>query len=102
MRRMDHDLVGDLMNSLEPDEHRLVESYVRAHADVASKVDRLRQMLVPLAADADMALPPSSLAFSTVALVAEFKTRPPLPPPKPPGPRFRPQEWLRIMRRLDL
>jgi hypothetical protein len=102
---MDHDLLGYLLNSLDADEHRRVEEYVRTHPDAATKLERLRRRLAPLAAD-DAPAPPRSLVLGTLALVAEFECgRPPLPPAPPPKPQERgsgPRDAWHLVRRADL
>jgi hypothetical protein len=100
---MDDNLLGYLLNALEPDEHRQVEEYLQTQPATAAKLERLRQMVAPLSADAEQAVPPSNLLVGTLALIAEVKCRPPLPP-APPTPRpkeRRPRDWHWI-RRADI
>ena len=101
---MNDNLLGYLLNALEPDEHRQVEEYLHTHPDAAAKVERLRQTLAPLSADAEPPVPPPSLAIGTFALIAEVQCRPPLPPappvPKPTNARF--HHRLALGRRPDL
>jgi hypothetical protein len=103
---MDHDLLGYLMNCLDPDEYRRVEEYVRSQPDAARKLERLRQALAPLAADAEPEKPPRSLVLGTLALVAEFEcSRPKLPPAPPPRPQERSpvsRDAWQLFRRADV
>jgi hypothetical protein len=97
---MDENLIGYLLNSLDPDAYRQVDEYLRAHPGAAAKVERLRHALAPLA-DAEQPAPPPGLVVGTLARIAEYQCRPPLPPipkPKPSDPE--PSDW-RLPRRMD-
>jgi prepilin-type processing-associated H-X9-DG protein len=72
---MDDNLVGYLLNALDPDTHRDVARYVRDHPEAQQRLERLRQALVPLAADRDEIDPPRGLAIRTLARVAEYRCR---------------------------
>jgi prepilin-type processing-associated H-X9-DG protein len=72
---MDENLVGYLLNALDPDTHREVARYVRDHPEANERLKRLRQALAPLAADRDEIDPPRGLAIRTLARVAEYRCR---------------------------
>lgn len=95
---MDENLVGYLLNALEPDEHRQVEEYVRTHPEAAAKLERLRQALAPLAADAEPAAPSSRLVMGTFALVAETVCVPRRPSAPPVPKQRRPMDWSWLRR----
>jgi hypothetical protein len=100
---MDDNLLGYLLNSLEPDEHRQVEEYLRTHPDAATKLERLRHALAPLSPEAESPAPPRSLLFGTLALIAEAQCRPTLPPAPPvPRSRQRSRDWRWVMRRANI
>jgi hypothetical protein len=94
---MDENLVGYLLDALEPDERRAVEAHLRASPEARAKLEVLRRALAPLAADAGHSDPPPGLALRTLARVAEYRCRPLPPAPKPP-PSQRgsgPPRWFR-------
>ena len=95
---MDENLVGYLLNSLDPDAQRQVDEYLRAQPDEAAKVERLRQSLAPLAAVPD---PPPSLVPDTLARIAEYQCQPLPPAPKPLPTERQPGDW-RLFRRVDV
>lgn len=100
---MDDNLFGYLLNSLEPDEHRQVEEYLRTHPEAAAKLERMRQALAPLSAEAETPAPRRSLVIGTLALIAEVQCRPPLPPAPPtPRPKERPRDWRWVARRANI
>src|SRR5262249_47369267 len=92
---MDENLVGYLLNSLDPDAQRQVEEQLRAQPDEAAKLDRLRHALAPLAAVPN---PPPSLVPDTLARVAQHQCQPLPPPPHPPPPGPRPPPAARRAR----
>jgi prepilin-type processing-associated H-X9-DG protein len=72
---MQDNLVGYVLNALDPDTLRKVEDYLRARPEVRGEVDLLRQALEPLAADRVEIEPPPGLAVRTLATVAEYCCR---------------------------
>lgn len=64
---MDENLVGYLLNALEPDEHRQVERYLEERPEARRHLELLRHALQPLALDRDLVEPPADLASRTVA-----------------------------------
>jgi hypothetical protein len=74
---MDDQLLGYLLNALEPDEQRTVSRYVQQQAGARTHLDRLRQALAPLADDRDDSEPPCGLAERTLARIR--KAPPQLP-----------------------
>lgn len=84
---MNDNLVGYLLNALDPDAHREVETYLHDNPEAQRHLDLLRQALEPLAADKDdIEPPPAGLTLRTLAAVAEYRCRPlpqaPSPPPR--------------------
>ncbi len=73
---MDENLVGYLLQSLDPDTHRQVEAYLRTNSEAQRRLELLRRALEPLAADADDA-PPAGLWVRTLAHVARHQCRMP-------------------------
>jgi prepilin-type processing-associated H-X9-DG protein len=67
---MDEDLVGYLLNALEPEEERRVEAHLEARPEARVRLEALRRALAPLRADADEFEPPAGLAERTLARVA--------------------------------
>lgn len=72
---MDENLVGYLLNSLDPETHRQVEEYLDASAPARRRLEHLRRALEPLAADGEPARPPSGLWVRTLAHIAEDRCR---------------------------
>jgi prepilin-type processing-associated H-X9-DG protein len=68
---MEDNLVGYLLNALDPLTQRQVEAYLDAHPDARARLELLRQALAPLEADRDVADPPPGLADRTLQRVAE-------------------------------
>lgn len=86
---MEQDLVGYLLDALDPDSHRQVEKYLNDDPAGRQQLDALRRALEPLACDRDHPEPAPGLAFRTLARVAEYRCRPlpqaPAPPPADGG-----------------
>jgi hypothetical protein len=81
----DDNLVGYLLNALDTDTQREIESLVRSDPDARQRLELLRRALEPLAADRDDIEPPSGLRMRTLARVAEYRCRRlPYAPPAPP------------------
>jgi prepilin-type processing-associated H-X9-DG protein len=99
---MEENLVGYLLNALDPETHRAVEKYLGSHPEARSKLDHLRGAIEPLAADKEEPEPPSGLVFRTLALVAEYRCRPLPQAPAPPPAALSPSVERRWYRRPDL
>jgi prepilin-type processing-associated H-X9-DG protein len=67
---MDENLVGYLLDALDPEERRKVEAYLDANPAARARLDALRQALEPLAADLGDDEPPPRLAARTLANLA--------------------------------
>ncbi|HEV3203600.1 MAG TPA: hypothetical protein VGY77_04420 [Gemmataceae bacterium] len=81
---MDNNLVGYLLDALQPEERRDVENYLRSHAEARERLKRLKEMMKPLEADLDTIQAPQGLWMRALARVAEFQCRPlPAPPARP-------------------
>jgi prepilin-type processing-associated H-X9-DG protein len=70
---MNENLLGYLLNALEPDEARQVEAAVRADPAAKEQLERLRQALEPLALDLEQPDPPPGLVVRTLGRVAEYQ-----------------------------
>ncbi len=69
---MDDLLIGYALNGLTPAERAAVEAHLAAHPEDAAKVERVRALVAPLAADrGEVPLPPDLVA-ATVARTAEY------------------------------
>ena len=67
---MDENLLGYLLDALDRDARRAVEAHLRLHPEARARLEELRQMLAPLADDADAPEPPPGLVASTLAHIA--------------------------------
>jgi hypothetical protein len=76
---MDEQLLGYLIDALEPDERREVESYLQLNPEANEQLENLRLALEPLASDAEPIDPPDGLWLRTLARVGEHNKRPALP-----------------------
>src|ERR1700740_3435512 len=72
---MDENLIGYLLNALDPDAQREVEAYLHSHPEGRRRLAELRQALAPLEADREDPEPPPDLVVRTLARVAEHCTR---------------------------
>src|SRR5712692_4570319 len=76
---MEKNLVGYLLNALDPETHCEVANYLRDHPEAQERLGLLRQGLAPLAADRDAGDgytdPPRGLALRALARVAEHRCR---------------------------
>src|SRR6516165_5448186 len=72
---MDENLVGYLLDALDAEDRRKVESYLRARPEARKRLARLRQLLNPLEADLHPSDPPPGLWVRTLAQVAEYQCR---------------------------
>src|SRR5476649_586789 len=68
---MEENLVGYLLESLDPPERLRVQEYLAESPEAQTQLELLRQALVPLALDKDIFDPPADLAMRTIGLVAE-------------------------------
>jgi prepilin-type processing-associated H-X9-DG protein len=96
---MDENLVGYVLNCLDPDEQAQAEEHLRDAPEARDRVERLRLALAPLAADAEHEPPRPGLAVRTIARIAEHHCRklPPAPPAPPVTLELPPRrEWGRI------
>jgi hypothetical protein len=84
---MDENLVGYLLNVLDPETHRQVEAHLRANSEARARLERLQRVLAPLALDAAEPEPPPGLALATLARVAEHRCQ-----GLPAAPRSTPQQ----------
>src|SRR5436853_3595095 len=92
---MNENLVGYLMDVLEPDQRRDVEVYLAQNPEARRQLELLRQALDPLAADGDGTEPPPGLWVRTLGRVAEHRCRPlpAAPPPLTPRPPSAARGW---------
>lgn len=72
---MEDNLVGYLLNALDPDVHRETEDYLRSHPEAQKRLETLRRALEPLEADRDGMEPPPGLWVRTLACLAEHRCR---------------------------
>jgi prepilin-type processing-associated H-X9-DG protein len=72
---MNDNLVGYLLNALEPDAQREVEAALKDNPETQQRLETLRQALEPLAADRAEIEPPAGLVVRTLGRVAEHCCR---------------------------
>jgi prepilin-type processing-associated H-X9-DG protein len=72
---MDENLVGYLLNALDPDARQQVEHDLDSDPEAGRRLELLRQALAPLAADRENIEPPPGLAGRTLARVADHAGR---------------------------
>ena len=72
---MDENLIGYLLDALDPETQREVEAYLREHPDGRDRLEHLRRALEPLEADREPAEPRPGLVVRTIGLVAEYQCR---------------------------
>lgn len=68
----DEDLIGYLLDLLDPDDRAAVDAAVAADPDAAARLDAIRLALIPLEADRDADHPPAGLAVRAVARLAGY------------------------------
>lgn len=79
---MDENLVGYLLDALDPEDRHKVEIHLRADAAARQRLQKLKELMQPLAADLDPVDPPPGLWINTLARVAEYRCRTlPMAPP---------------------
>jgi hypothetical protein len=71
---MDANLIGYLLNALDPEERQEVEQALAAEPALRDRLEQLERCLAPLAADAAEPEPPAGLVLRTIAYVAEQTT----------------------------
>src|SRR5262249_27738913 len=76
---MEENLVGYLLHSLDDETQRLVEQQMKKDPDARERLERLREALDPLSADAAAVEPPPGLWVRTLAHIARDRCRE-LPP----------------------
>jgi hypothetical protein len=67
---MDENLVGYLLQSLDPETQAQVEDYLHSHPEAQARLERLRQALEPLAANNEEVAAPPGLWVRTLAHIA--------------------------------
>ncbi|MFO0944640.1 MAG: hypothetical protein U1D30_01645 [Planctomycetota bacterium] len=70
------DLIGYVFDALEPAEQERIEAKIASDPELAKKVDELRRMVIPLAAD-DVIVPADDLAARTIERIANHDSRRP-------------------------
>jgi hypothetical protein len=96
---MDDNLIGYLLNALDPETHRQTQVYLDRDPEARQRLELLRQSLAPLALDQEHPEPPRDLVVRTLAHVAEFCCQdlphaPELPATqRVPFPRIRFRRW---------
>lgn len=80
---MDENLVGYLLDALDPETQRGVERYLAERPEAQKQVELLRQALQPLECDRNSIEPPPTLWLRTLARIAEHRcqTLPAAPEP---------------------
>lgn len=73
---MNENLVGYVLESLDPESRREVDDYLAQHPEAQAHLELLRKALEPLAADTDPIEPPSGLWVRTLSRIAEHSCRP--------------------------
>jgi prepilin-type processing-associated H-X9-DG protein len=81
---MDENLIGYLLNALDPEAHREVEARLARDAAARDRLEAMRRALEPLALDRDEFEPPAGLAARTLDRIAELA-----PPTLPRAPAIR-------------
>jgi hypothetical protein len=95
---MDNNLIGYLLNALDPDEHRRTEEYLRDNADARRKLEILRVALTPLSVDRAQPEPPTGLVERTMACLSGAFVRTPRARVAVAGsePVYAPSRWRRV------
>jgi hypothetical protein len=91
---MDENLIGYLLNALEPDERLRVEEYLRDHPEATRKLEMLRSALAPLESDREQPAPPAGLVERTMARIKDAIVKPRIRVPLlDGGPDFSRSRW---------
>jgi len=95
---MDDNLIGYLLNALDPEEHRRTEEYLRDNAEARRKLEILRAALQPLSADRPPPEPPAGLVERTMACVSGAFVCAPRPRVSVAGSEavYAPSRWRRV------
>jgi hypothetical protein len=95
---MDENLIGYLLNALEPDERRRVEDYLRDHPDARQKLELLRSALAPLESDREQPATPAGLVERTMTRIREVIGKPRIRVPllDGGGPDFSKSRWRAV------
>jgi hypothetical protein len=80
----DENLIGYVLNALDPDAQRVVEEELLVHPEMVRRLESARRALEPLAADSENPEPPRDLRFRTLARVAEYRCAEPVSIPLAP------------------
>jgi hypothetical protein len=72
---VDENLIGYLLDALEPAERRKVERYLRANPEAAERLAVLQEALEPLAADSEPIEPPLGLWVRTLGRIADYRNQ---------------------------
>lgn len=97
-RQLEIQLVAYLVGGLDDAERAGVEATLRSSADARSRLDDLRLVLTPLAADSASPAPPPDLAVRTYSVIAENWCRElPRAPETTPSSAGSPPAWWRRM-----
>lgn len=100
---MDDLLIGYALNALTPAEQAVVDAHLAANPEDAAKVERVRSLVGPLAADREDPPVPPELVVATISRTAEYLVANqmfPLPKPEEPSEPTRPST-LRRARPID-
>jgi len=93
---MEMNLIGYLLQALDPLTQRQVEAYLAEHPEARARLELLRQALEPLAVDRDPGEAHPNLAERTLRFIAEAATRDaPQAPPHKRGPGSADSSWRR-------
>lgn len=92
---MNENVVGYLLDALDPEDRREVEVYLNEHPEAQRQLDLLQAALEPLAADQDTVEPPAGLWVRALARVAEDQCHKLPPAPAPNGSRAHGRAWWR-------
>src|SRR5262249_10480357 len=98
---MDENLVGYLLDALDPQARGEVEAQLASRPQLRERLESLRRTLEPLAADVANPEPPPGLAVRALARIAAYRCQPPSRPAATTPPRHSPRP-RRAMPRADL
>lgn len=94
---MNEQLIGYLLNALDPDDHRRTEQYLAENAEARLQLDVLRRALAPLECDRAQPMPPPGLVERTMSrLSGSFQPRPAASRAAPREFVHAPTRWRRI------